>query len=86
MAWEPCVSCGQRFVGATTYSYVTWFDGETRFSYRLRHCPSCAAELRNSALESGDFRDQDGDWKRAVDALSGAAGPSRARNGTAVPA
>jgi hypothetical protein len=63
MAWDPCVSCGREFHGSTQYNYVTWYIGQERFSYRLRHCEECSAALRVDARGNGDHRDEKGDWQ-----------------------
>jgi hypothetical protein len=78
MAFEPCVSCHRKFVGPTVFTYVTWWVGEDRHSFRLRQCDACASEIRNSTLEAADARDQDGDWHSAAGELVGAArGPAQ---------
>lgn len=65
MAWDPCVSCGAQFHGATAFTYVTWHVGEQRLAYRLRQCAACAAELRNLVAERGDSRGETGDWAKS---------------------
>jgi hypothetical protein len=69
VAYQPCVSCHRKFIGATVYSYVTWWDGADRHSFRFRHCDACASDLRNRTLEEADARDQDGDWHTAAGEL-----------------
>jgi len=66
MAWDPCVSCGREFNGATSHTYVTWHIGDGRYAFRLRQCASCAAEIRNSVAEVGDKREENGDWTSAL--------------------
>ena len=66
MAFNPCVSCSDKFFGNTTYTYLTWWDGEKKFSYRFRQCVACASETRNNAALSADFRNADGEWETAV--------------------
>jgi hypothetical protein len=46
-------------------SYVTWFDGESKFNYRLRQCASCSSEFRNGVMEPADWKNGDGDWERS---------------------
>ena len=75
MAWDPCVSCGKSFHGATNFTYLTWHAGETRHSYRLRECLDCATERRNDFVQVGDARNAEGNWVRAADEL-GIARPS----------
>lgn len=65
MAWDPCVSCNSSFRGKASVSYVTWFDGESKFNYRLRQCPRCSADFRNPVVEAADFRTGDADWERS---------------------
>lgn len=62
MAWDPCVSCDREFYGAAVYTYATWYVGETKFAYRLRHCTTCAANLRTEVEAKGDQRDSEGAW------------------------
>ena len=69
MAYEPCVSCGQPFIGSTTYTYLTWWDGAEKFAFRYRQCQACVAQLRNQCLESADKRSPDGDWISASGSL-----------------
>lgn len=64
MAYRPCLTCGQRFYGASNFTYVTWFDGEDRLSFRLAQCHHCASEFRNPVSEAADSRLQD-DWAAA---------------------
>lgn len=64
MAYRPCLTCGQRFFGAADYTYVTWFDGESRMAFRLCQCSSCAADFRNPVSEQADSRSDD-DWAAA---------------------
>jgi len=75
MAYEPCVSCHRKFIGATIFTYVTWWNGNDRHSYRLRQCDACASEIRNTTLESGDARDDQGDWHSAAGELVAAGKP-----------
>ena len=63
MAWDPCVSCGREFHGNTQFNYVTWYIGDERFAYRLRHCEDCSANLRTEARGQGDKRDAQGVWQ-----------------------
>lgn len=65
MAWDPCASCGKNFHGSTSFTYVSWHQGETRYSYRLRQCLECCSELRNSVLAAADYRDASDNWLRA---------------------
>jgi hypothetical protein len=67
MAWDPCVSCGKPFHGSTSFTYVTWHQGETRLAFRLRQCLECAAELRNSTSAAGDKRNAEGGWDKVED-------------------
>lgn len=62
MAWDPCVSCGREFHGGTQFNYVTWFVGEEKFAFRLRHCEECSAQLRTDAMGNGDRRNPKGQW------------------------
>lgn len=61
MAYQPCVSCSRNFYGGASFSYITWFEGEDRYSYRMRQCGACAAELRNGILDVADRR-SGADW------------------------
>lgn len=63
VAFRPCVSCGARYFGGSEYSYVTWWSGEEKLNYRLQHCSSCAAELRNGVLQVADRRLESGEWE-----------------------
>jgi hypothetical protein len=71
MAYVPCCTCSSRFVGSTTYTYVTWWNGEEKFNYRLRQCASCASSVRNEAASTADVRDQNGDWRSAAGEMLG---------------
>lgn len=61
MSFRPCLTCGARIWGGAFYSYLTWYDGETRVRFRLVECGSCASDRRNSASETGDAWVDD-DW------------------------
>lgn len=76
MAFRPCMSCGQRYFGESSYTYVTWFDADERFALRLIECRSCASELRNPVLEHGDRR-RDDDWEASPVAPSPSLAPLR---------
>ena len=69
MAFNPCVSCRNKFIGSTTYTYMTWWDGSDKFSYRFRQCVACASDLRNRAIAEGDVRCESGDWSNASEQL-----------------
>lgn len=62
MAWDPCVSCGRDFHGATSFTYVTWHVGEQRFAFRLRECLACATDRRNGVMGVADVRREDETW------------------------
>jgi hypothetical protein len=61
MAFRPCLTCGKKFYGGAEYTYLTYFDGEDRYRFRVVNCKACAADLRNAAAESWDSW-RDGNW------------------------
>ena len=63
MAWDPCVTCGREFHGSTSFTYVSWHQGETRFAFRLRQCDQCAMDLRNGVMGTADKRDEHDKWQ-----------------------
>lgn len=67
MAYRPCVSCGRPFYGASEFTYVTWFSGEDRYSFRMLQCHGCASDLRNDISSVGDVR-RDGVWELSPEA------------------
>jgi len=66
VAYRPCLTCGQRFYGASEFTYVTWYVGEDKFSFRLTECRVCASDRRNAVSAVADVRSEQG-WEMSVD-------------------
>lgn len=62
MAYRPCMTCGAKFFGASLFTYFTYFDGDTRFGFRVSECPECAHARRADYSSIFDRRVGD-DWE-----------------------
>lgn len=62
MAVYTCYGCNRLYNTKLTFTYMSWYQGDTLIRYRFAFCNDCTKEHRELGTTIGYKRLDDGSW------------------------
>lgn len=62
MSWSPCSNCRRTDNGRLRFAYLATFEGQERFSYRVRYCNDCFEALLTDVIHTAEVQNSAGQW------------------------